>query len=266
MTSGEQKCARCGAAGACHTAVVPVPSIYQAKDPCPHGPFCARCGNRKEELTLPQCECRALICSWNPPLPPPGRRPRPREAKASTPAADDALLLPKGRAPLREAPMARAPQREAPVEKADPARAEEIRRALAAVDSMIASGRDDSEEPPEDEGTTLPRVEATPLPSPRTLSPRRSAGEDPRRRPPQMQETAGSVSLAESLQLRGGRPLADKAQSSGSVLSYFSDAIMQLYEAYESFENSLGCVNPTFADSEECRQSPRRANVGRGGG
>mmetsp|Transcript_8894 Transcript_8894/g.23851 ORF Transcript_8894/g.23851 Transcript_8894/m.23851 type:complete len:249 (+) Transcript_8894:69-815(+) len=248
MASPTPRCIRCGDAGACHTAAVPHPSIYQARDPCPHGPFCARCGNRKEELTLPQCECRALICSWSPLLPVAERRPRPKE-QASEPIVDDAPLLAKARASLREAPMAKGKAGtvgEAP--QADLAAV--LRRALAAVDGMIATVNADPEEPREDEGTTLPRVEAE---------------LQPRRQPQLPATTLGGATLAESLQLRGGRPLAAKAPSNNSLLSYINyvnDAIKHLYDAYESFESSLGCVNPSFADSEECR----RAKCGRGGG
>jgi len=210
-------------------AVVPHASIHQARDPCQHGPFCARCGSRKEEQTLPLCECRALVCGWSPHLPPPER---PAQSEA-----DPAVLL---------------------------------RRARAAVDVMVAAGGADPE-PAKDGGATRPPPSEATAPSfsPREqfrvpAQPATQAGLQPRR--PERRE-AGSATLAQSLQLRGGlhrgsRPLAAQAPSSGSLMSYFSDALKQLHEAYESFESSLGCVNPTFADDQEIRHVRHR----RGGG
>mmetsp|Transcript_44552 Transcript_44552/g.141957 ORF Transcript_44552/g.141957 Transcript_44552/m.141957 type:complete len:221 (-) Transcript_44552:51-713(-) len=73
-------CLRCGAGGAEYRAQVPHRSIFQSKDqPCLHGPFCGDCVDRKELQTLPQCECRGLISSWDPSRP----RPEPRRKAAA---------------------------------------------------------------------------------------------------------------------------------------------------------------------------------------
>lgn len=68
----QSSCLRCGDV-ASHRAKVPHASIHQKYEHCPHGFYCATCAHKKEKLTLPQCECRALICGWDPPLPPPRR-------------------------------------------------------------------------------------------------------------------------------------------------------------------------------------------------
>jgi len=59
-------CIRCGCLEANYEAVVHCNSIFHKSNPCPHGPFCERCVQRKDAQTLPQCECRALISDWAP--------------------------------------------------------------------------------------------------------------------------------------------------------------------------------------------------------
>ena len=83
-------CVPCGAEDAPHSAHVPHPSIFLMGELCAHGPFCAPCGNRKEELTLLQREFRSLICGWAPSLPPPERRPPRAKAAAAARASDPA--------------------------------------------------------------------------------------------------------------------------------------------------------------------------------
>eukprot|EP00929_Paragymnodinium_shiwhaense_P052078 TRINITY_DN26115_c0_g1_i1.p1 TRINITY_DN26115_c0_g1~~TRINITY_DN26115_c0_g1_i1.p1 ORF type:complete len:299 (-),score=54.86 TRINITY_DN26115_c0_g1_i1:349-1245(-) len=77
-------CLRCGVLlgeAERYQASLPCASIYQGREQCPHGPFCLVCAHRKEALTLPQCECRAIIKAWSPNLPPPPPRPaKPKRA------------------------------------------------------------------------------------------------------------------------------------------------------------------------------------------
>jgi len=87
---------RCGngVAGATivtHTALVPHASIFDVGKQCKHGPFCEECAARKEEQTLPLCECRALVTGWSPPL-------RPGRKRATTKPPAGALGASEGAA------------------------------------------------------------------------------------------------------------------------------------------------------------------------
>mmetsp|Transcript_57998 Transcript_57998/g.123217 ORF Transcript_57998/g.123217 Transcript_57998/m.123217 type:complete len:309 (-) Transcript_57998:14-940(-) len=81
--TSEKKCLRCrrSVTGDPYEAQVLCRSIYDPKESgCQHGPFCGPCVDKKELLTLAQCECRGLINGWTP-----ARRPATKEkASAAT--------------------------------------------------------------------------------------------------------------------------------------------------------------------------------------
>jgi len=75
-----ENCLRCGngitgAASVTYMALVPHASIFDVGKQCKHGPYCEQCAVRKEDQTLPLCECRALVTGWSPPLQPSKKRP-----------------------------------------------------------------------------------------------------------------------------------------------------------------------------------------------
>ncbi|CAK0828724.1 unnamed protein product [Prorocentrum cordatum] len=230
-------CLRCGRPGASHAAVVAVPSIFQKVEQCPHRPFCDDCADRKEDLTLPQCECRALIASWDPPRPP--RPPKPRQARLVHQEAASAQRA-QAFAPAQAAAGATSSRRPradiaSSAAASDGAAMEAVvQRAVTALDKLMgtigspaartsnasAASRDlgsARERPPaETDGPLLPRLAAgqatSDSPEGLPLSPRAAAADASQQVGVSSGPVAAAASqtLAQSLQLRGGRPAKPK--------------------------------------------------------
>lgn len=213
MSNQQQVCLRCGSQGARHAAAVPHPSIFQRHHNCPHAPFCTQCALRKEQLTLPQCQCRALIVSWEPPLP---------EVEVQNSAARQRATSRRQRSGSTSGASSPAHGERSPRLSKDPA--EVMRRALAAVDGLnammerLGGGSPTNKSPKRGarrsncEGGTVLRADES---VPKELKPER------RKNPGTASEAAEAPSeanqtLAESLRLRGGRPAAKAESGKGS--------------------------------------------------
>lgn len=278
--SSTGRCLRCGSPAACHAATVPLPSIFQKDDPCPHGPFCARCATRKEALTLPQCECRSLISGWSPPLPllplpeqrsvalgralpspvhtasPPVAPVRVRPPGVSLPEDDDA----------RAGPTDGASWSEAGVEDV-------IRRALAAVDSLISKAPEPETCAPCGEVVATERAnESESFHCRNSAGLGASHGSSGATSPASDAESSSSAapsgaagrSLAEALQLRGGRPRRAKA-APGSGPALFGSRFAAWNQLCSTVQGALGCNGATEAtDSKEV--CTKQVEAARGGG